>query len=330
MSGRFRAWLIVFTLLLTSGCNVCGSSVAPTVTPPPVVTVSSVTIAGMGAEGLVGDELSLTLAAALSDQTTKDVTAQATWESSNTAVATVSPAGRLVMAGPGECEIKATYQGATTSRHLVVSRPSPGIGLVAGVLSDATTQRPVVGARVEIVDGVNIGKFATSDGNGYYAIPNIINGTMTLRITRDGYITTDAPATVLGNTQVDVQVRPVPPPPYAGTYNVSLTVVQDTCLQIFPAASGQVQLSGTATTITVRIVERGITRSYNGTIAGDGTFSAVTGNGSTSSTGWYPSHDYTGSVSGRVSGNSVSGTERLNFTTGCPGQVVVINFGGAR
>jgi hypothetical protein len=116
----------------------------------------------------------------------------------------------------------------------------------------------------------------------------------------------------------------------AGTYNVSLNVVQDTCLQIFPGGSGQVQLSGTATTITVRIVERGITRGYNGTIAGDGTFSAVTGNGSTSSTGWYPSHDYTGSVSGRVSGNSVSGTERLNFTTGCPGQVLVINFGGAR
>ena len=121
-----------------------------------------------------------------------------------------------------------------------------------------------------------------------------------------------------------------PPPPYVGTYNVSLSVAQDTCLQIVPATSGQVQLSGTATSITVRIIERGITRSYSGAIAGDGTFSAVTGSGSTSSTGWYPSHDYTGSVTGRVSGNSISGAERLNFTSGCPGQVLVINFGGSR
>ena len=324
LNARFTGWwhshrtaAVIVTLVLTSGCNVCGSSVAPTVVPPPVVTVNAVTIAGMGAEGIVGDELSITLTAALSDQTTQDVTTQATWESSNTSVATISPAGRLVLVGPGECDIKATYKTASASRHLLVSRPSPGIGLVAGVLSDATNGRPVVGARVEIVTGDNAGKFAVSDGNGYYAIPNIINGQVTLRVSRDGYITGDTVATVLGNTQVDIRVTPVPPPPYAGTYNVSLSVVQDTCQQIFPAGSGQVQLSGTATTITVRVVERGITRSYNGTIAGDGSFSAVTGNGSTSSTGWYPSHDYTGSVTGRVSGNTVTGTERLNFTTGC-------------
>lgn len=327
---RHRTLIVIFTVLLTSGCNVCGSSVAPTVVPPPAVTVTGVTIAGMGGEGTVGDELSITLTASLSDQSTQDVTTQATWESSDANVATVSSSGRLVMVGPGECEIKGTYKGVATTRRLSVVRPSPGIGLVAGVLSDATSGRAVVGARVEIVNGVNAGLFTVSDGNGYYAIPNIVNGQLTLRVTRDGYIATEATANVLGNTQVDIRVTPVPPPPYAGTYNVSLTVVQDTCLQVFPAASGQVQLSGTATTITVRIIERGITRSYNGTIAGDGTFSAVTGNGSTSSTGWSPSHDYTGSVTGRVSGNSVSGTERLNFTSGCPGQVLVINFGGAR
>lgn len=328
--ARVRAILILLLLVGSTGCSVCGSSVQPTELPPPPVTVSRLSIVGFSDTAVEGDELTLRVMAALSDQTSEDVTARATWESSNSAIATVNASGVLTAVGVGECDIRVTYRTVTTSQRLTVAPRFAGYGTVVGVLTDNVANRAIVGARVEVTDGPNTGRSAISDGNGYFSIGNVLNGTMTLRVTHDAFFQTDVQAVVQGNTRRDIQMRPLPPPPYAGTYNVGLTVAQDTCRQVTPAASGQVQLSGTATTVTVRIVERGITRSYNGQIGGDGSFSAVNGNGTTSSTGWGPSHTYSGSVSGRVSGNTVTGSERLNFTSGCPGQVLVINFSGAK
>lgn len=327
---RSRALVVVVLLAACTGCSACGSSVQPTELPPPPVTVTSISISGLGESTTVGEELSARLTASLSDQTTQDVTSQATWETSDAAVATVSSSGVVTTLSAGECSIRAVYRNVSASTRLSVAPRSPGLGTIAGVVSDSVSGRPVVGARVTVVDGSDAGRASQTDDNGYYSLGGVVNGALMLRVVRDGYSQADIQATVLGNTRTDIQLRPLPPPPYTGVYNVTFSVAQDTCRQVTPAATGQVQLSGTATTVTVRIVERGITRSYNGTIAGDGSFSAVNGAGSTSSAGWGPAHDYSGNVTGRVTGDRVTGTERLNFTSGCPGQVLVINFGGAR
>ncbi len=302
----------------------------PTATAPPPPTVTGIVIGGVGASGTAGDQLNLSATAMLSDQSTLDVSSQTTWESSNPGVANVAAGGRLTMIAAGECEVRASYAGVTGTMRVVVTPRAPDFGTIAGVVSDSDTGGPVVGARVEVVGGQSGGRFSPTDGNGYYSIGGVLNGPLTTRVTRDGYVATEVQTTVAGNTRFDIRLRPLPPPPYVGTYNVSLSVSQDTCGQVVPAASGQVQLSGTTTTVTVRIIERGITRSYNGTIAGDGTFAAANANGTTSGSSWMTYHVYSGTITGRVTGNSISGTERLNFTSGCPGQLLVLTFGGSK
>jgi hypothetical protein len=59
-----------------------------------------------------------------------DVSTVATWRSSNTAVATVSTTGLVTTIAPGTTQLTATYQGASGSDTLVVSRDSDLMSVV--------------------------------------------------------------------------------------------------------------------------------------------------------------------------------------------------------
>lgn len=134
---------------------------------------------------------------------------------------------------------------------------------------------------------------------------------------------------------------------FYGTFNVRYTKVSDTGCDVTFATSGTFTIVGntSGSDVRLRINER-VEREYRGTMSTsgrfDGTSSGViltgdfvdlsneaSGGPSDAVSFWAPGgHDYTGVLTGQVSGNSVSGSERITFGLGCPGNVVVLEIAG--
>lgn len=83
--------------------------------------------------------------------------------------------------------------------------------------------------------------------------------------------------------------------------------------------------------LSVMVAERNTSREYRGRMNNDGSFSA-TGSGVILSIGGpdINTHDFSGSIQGRVVGSSVSGTESMTYGAPCPGGIMEIAFSGAR
>ncbi|HUR34368.1 MAG TPA: carboxypeptidase regulatory-like domain-containing protein [Vicinamibacterales bacterium] len=295
----------------------------------------SVIIQG-GTQGTIGDEFPLSAVVTFSDSTTQTLTTQATWSSSAENVATVSSSGLLKMVAAGACDLKVSYTQQSTATTVqatvhvtVLSRPLGNYTLF-GVLSDGSNGRALRGADVLVLGGINNGRSTTTDGNGYYSIPTLLEGSFTIRFTRDGYEVLEQTVVLTADTRRDFQMKALPPPPYLGTYNVTLTTTANSCSDITPGSSGTVTLSGSAQDLTITMRERNQTRTYRGSIDGGGSFS---GSGSGVTNIVYP-HEFTGGISGRVSGNGVtiSGTEGMTITLGCPNGVgtITTNFSGSK
>ncbi|PYR34479.1 MAG: hypothetical protein DMF93_23435 [Acidobacteria bacterium] len=91
--------------------SACSSSTSPT-------TVSSLTVTG--AVPALGAASQFTATAAMADGTTQDVTAQSTWTTSNSGVATVSPAGVVSGIAAGSVTVGATYQSVSATDAIVL------------------------------------------------------------------------------------------------------------------------------------------------------------------------------------------------------------------
>lgn len=334
----FRRLHVLAALLVLGTSIACGGNIGPTqptTTPTGPVVPKSVAIQG-GSQGTIGDEFPLTALVTFSDATTQTVTTQATWSSTDAAVATVSAAGQLKMVGAGTCEVKVAYIQQSTSttvqatvRVTVSARPLGNFTLF-GVVSDVRNARALRTATVVVVGGTNNGRTTITDANGYYSIPTLIEGTFGIRITREGYEVLEQTVSLTADTRRDFQLKELPPPPYLGTYRVTLVTTQNSCSDITPGTTGTVTLSGGQNDLTITMVERTVTRTYSGSIDGSGAFSGA-GSGATNIS--YP-HAFTGGISGRVAadGNSISGTEGITVTIGCPSGVSTIstNFAGSK
>src|SRR5256885_14421631 len=166
MRGRALATAILML------CGVaCGGTSTPTpsastpTTPTPTApTTNSLTITGTAPA--VGETAQFTATASLSNGTTQDVTAQATWQSSNTAVVTVSNSGKVAGVGLGEADVTAAYHGSSVSLHVKLAART---FTLSGVISDAQTGTPI-DAEVEVIDGENAGMKTHADGNGFYSL----------------------------------------------------------------------------------------------------------------------------------------------------------------
>jgi hypothetical protein len=106
MTSFVRLLALGVTAGLAVGCSNPPTPTAPTPTAP---TVSSLAVGLLG-QPAVGHPIQLTATAKLSDGTTRDVTTQAAWWLSNSAVATVTADGVLTFMGDGCVRITATYQ----------------------------------------------------------------------------------------------------------------------------------------------------------------------------------------------------------------------------
>jgi hypothetical protein len=318
---------------IATGCSE-KAPVAPT--PPPVPpTVTSVSVAGPGS-AQAGQTAAMVAVANMSDGTTQTVTTTAMWLSSNPAAAPVSATGVVTFQAVGESDIRATFSGQTGMLHVTVTaRPASSFTLF-GIVTETNSNRPVLGARVEVINGPNVGRNTTTDGNGYYSMP-LVEGTFALRFSRNDYELREVTGTLSVDTRLDITMKStLPPPPdvskFFGTYRVNLSTGSENCPgdPVTPGSSGTLELSGRddGSRATASITERGQTRTYNGSMSEDGGFGG-TGSGLIGLRG-FQTHEYNGSLGARVSGNSISGTETLRITVPCPGSVLTIRFSGSR
>lgn len=100
----------------------CGSGLSRTTTPTQP-TVSSISVTPATASLSVGGTQQLHATANYSDRSSGDVTATATWTSSNAAVATVSNAGMVTAVAPGNATVTASDGGQTASSAITVNAP---------------------------------------------------------------------------------------------------------------------------------------------------------------------------------------------------------------
>ena len=204
----FQQLRVALPVLLLAGCggNSSSSSSTPSTPVAPTATVSSIAVSGNSPA--LGDTSQFTATATLSTGSTQDVTAQATWQSSDAAVATVSSAGIVRSMAAGEADITATYSGVRGSQHVRVAA-AVVTRTLTGIITDDSTGRPIVEqAEAQIMDGENAGKAGRVDANGHYSIADIAAGTFMLRARATGYesrdhqVTMDAP-----DVRVDFALR---------------------------------------------------------------------------------------------------------------------------
>jgi Carboxypeptidase regulatory-like domain/Bacterial Ig-like domain (group 2) len=203
---QLACFAVAIALISACSGNSATSPAAPSTTT--TADVSSVTITQMSATART---YQLAASARFADGSTRDVTSASNWESSNPSLATVTNTGLVTVAGTGDVELRATYQGVAGSFRLV-ARPAPLVALWGTVREVQPNQHPLAGARVEIVDGDDAGKFAVTDANGNYTFLAVSMGRASLVVTLDGYQTWRLNNLPLpGNTLEDPWLVPVPP-----------------------------------------------------------------------------------------------------------------------
>jgi hypothetical protein len=94
---------------------------------------------------------------------------------------------------------------------------------LSGIVSDAESERPAGGARIEIVQGVNQGAATTADDEGRYRLEGLALGAFTMRVQADGFEAVSRTVTLAGDQTLNVALRPVVPPPQPPDDRVTFT-----------------------------------------------------------------------------------------------------------
>ena len=215
------------------------STTSPTATPPAQnPTVSAVTVSGNAPQ--VGQTTQLSATATLSNGTSQDVTAQATWQSSNASIVSVASGGLATGAAAGEADIRAMYSGATGSLHLKLQ---PRSFAVSGVIIDSDSGRAIDG-EVEVIEGANAGKVTRADSSGHYALSGLVPGSFVVRARATGYDSSDTRVTVVdADAHADIALRRAPiRPDYSGTWTGEYRITD--CTNIDPPGVTAIKLCG--------------------------------------------------------------------------------------
>jgi len=112
--GAILAGMMVVCLIasLIAGCAPAGKA-----------TLTSISVAPASARIKVGEAIQYRATATYSDGSTKPVTTEVTWSSSDSAVATISAQGLARAKATGKATITATLEGKSASATLLVTRP---------------------------------------------------------------------------------------------------------------------------------------------------------------------------------------------------------------
>ena len=336
MTATRRHCRLAFLLIAAAAAARCiNGSPESHLTAPTGPTLSTLVVTGLGETANPGQTVQLTATATYSDTTTSDVTQLVQWRSGNEGIATVSSGGLVTFVAIGETDIRATLTAITAAAMVrVTAAPIPRHTL-SGRVTDADNGRPLAEARVEILDGADAGKFAVTAADGDYAIQDLTQGTFNVRVSRRDFDSAQRPVTLTESTRLDVALRPlIDVTDTYGTYRITLRVLRQQCSEpVALGTSGQVVLSGRRDGTGFRLIirERDTQRQYDGRMREDGSFSAR-GDGLFAGIGPGPvrTHDYTGEIFGRVTGNRIEGTEAAKYGAPCPGGFIDISFSGSK
>jgi Carboxypeptidase regulatory-like domain/HYDIN/CFA65/VesB-like, Ig-like domain len=93
--------------------------------------------------------------------------------------------------------------------------PAAAAFTLAGVILDSASERALRGAVVTATDSVSNRRSSTTDGNGYYSIPALREGAVSVTVSATGYQTLTRSVTLTADTNFGMFVAPnaAPPPP---------------------------------------------------------------------------------------------------------------------
>lgn len=146
-----RYWFVVMAVAAiacgggspSSPTPVATTPTNPAPTPTPGPTVTSLVVEATSAHLInVGSSLQFIATATMSDGTIRIPTAIASWQSSNTAVATVSSAGVVTALSPGTVTITATYLGRSGSLEVQTALASATRQILIFVFRDPNSNAP--------------------------------------------------------------------------------------------------------------------------------------------------------------------------------------------
>mgnify|MGYP000128169365 CR=1 FL=1 len=300
-------------------------------------TVVSVTITGVGSTATVGQSAALMATVRFSDNTTADVTTEASWGTSNPSVATVSSAGSVTFIGAGDVTFTAGFGGSSAARQVAVTT-TVMLRNITGVVTDGVNNRPAERVLVLALGGPNEGRRVETDANGNYALDRLETGSFMLQFSSAAgeFAATTRTVTLSADMRVDVSLTPTFDVFY-GLFNIILTKTLDTCsspVNVGPTATLLLAGNSDGSNFTAKLTERGVSRTYfGGRMKADGKFDGVLPT-KTLLPGvvgaQMPQHDIDGPIDGRVIGNGISGTETLIYFLPCIGQQINISFAGGR
>jgi hypothetical protein len=78
---------------------------------------------------------------------------------------------------------------------------------LSGTITDQATNASLEGARVEILNGANAGKAATTDRSGAYTLTGLASDTLRMRASAPGYDAGEQNITITGNMRADMALR---------------------------------------------------------------------------------------------------------------------------
>jgi hypothetical protein len=159
-SVRSRTFIATAAFAL-SACG--GSSPAPAAPSQTNATPTVVSVTVSGSPPAIGAPSPFVATAMFSNGTTQNVTAQATWQSTNPAVVTVSAGGLVTAVAAGDADVTAVYAGATGRAHVTIARPATYT--LNGTITATNGGQAIVGASLSLS-----GSIATSDSSGHYVL----------------------------------------------------------------------------------------------------------------------------------------------------------------
>ena len=213
-----RTCLALLSFLLAVACGGDKTSPVPTSPTPPSANLTSLVIQGLPPRVGPGQIAHVKAVGRFTDGSERDVTADARWTSTQPQIATVD-AGVITGQALGRTQIRATYQFRDAFLGLLVM--PEGTFILSG---NITEPGPVnVGFATVTVLGGPFNQ-VTTNSFGHYELFGV-SGTVTLRVSKPGYLDDVRTVIVSQDQTLHFQIRPiVGPTPVAGIYRMTLMI----------------------------------------------------------------------------------------------------------
>jgi hypothetical protein len=163
----------------------------------------------------------------MTDGTFRDVTNEASWQSSNFNYLSVAGPGLMTAHQRGTVSIGATYQDTVGWQDVVVM-PHGTYALFGHVIESRDPFVPVINAELAVTSGPASGQIVTTNEfNGGYRLFGLA-GPTTIRVSKDGYRTNEQTVRVEGHQILDIDLSLARPRvDVSGTYTLTLTAADD-------------------------------------------------------------------------------------------------------